>query len=58
MFETIEGTADCEKRPVICFLKARKVLPSDIHHQTFQVYGNNAMSDGMVRKWVRMFNEG
>jgi len=21
------------------------------------VYGNNAMSDGMVRKWVRMFNE-
>jgi len=23
-----------------------------------QVYGDNAMSDGMVRKWVRMFNEG
>jgi len=22
------------------------------------VYGNNAMSDGMVRKWVRIFNEG
>jgi len=22
------------------------------------VYGENAMSDGMVRKWVRMFNEG
>jgi len=22
------------------------------------VYGNNVMSDGMVRKWVRMFNEG
>ena len=22
------------------------------------VYGDNAMSDGMVRKWVRMFNEG
>jgi hypothetical protein len=22
------------------------------------VYGNNAMSDGMVRKWVQMFNEG
>jgi len=21
------------------------------------VYGDNAMSDGMVRKWVRMFNE-
>jgi len=22
------------------------------------VYGDNAMSDGMDRKWVRMFNEG
>jgi len=22
------------------------------------VYGDNAMSDGMVRKWVQIFNEG
>ena len=22
------------------------------------MYGDNGMSDGMVRKWVRMFNEG
>jgi len=34
------------------------VLPSEIHHQICQMYGDNAMSDGMVRKWVRMFNEG
>ena len=34
------------------------MLPSDTHHQICQVYGDNAMSDGMVRKWVRMFNEG
>jgi len=34
------------------------MLPSEIHHQIRQVYGDNAMSDGMVRKWVRMFNEG
>jgi len=34
------------------------VLPSEIHHHICQVYGDNAMSDGMVRKWVRMFNEG
>ena len=58
MSETTEGAADCEIRSVIRFLKARKVLPSEIHHQTFQVYGDNAMSDGMVRKLVRMFNEG
>jgi len=34
------------------------VLPSEIHYQICQVYGDNAMSDGMVRKWVWMFNEG
>ena len=34
------------------------MLPSEIHHQICQVYDDNAMSDGLVRKWVRMFNEG
>jgi len=58
MFKTVEGAADCEIRSVIRFLSARKVLPSDIHHQICQVYGDNAMSDSMVRKWVWMFNEG
>ena len=58
MFETSEGAADCKMRSVIRILKARNALPSEIHHQTFQVYGDNVMCDGMVRKWVRMFNEG
>jgi len=34
------------------------VLPSEIRRQICQVYGDNAMSNGIVRKWVRMFNEG
>jgi len=46
MFKTIEGAADCETRSVIRFVNARKVLPSEIHHQICQVYGDNAMSDG------------
>ena len=58
MFKTIEVAADCEIRSVIRFLNARNVLPSEIHRQICQVYGDNAMSDGMVRKWVRMFNVG
>ena len=58
MFKTIEGAADCEIRSVIRFLNCMDVLPSEIHHQTCQVYGDNAMSEDMVRKWVRMFNEG
>ena len=58
MFKTIEGAADCEIRSVIRFLNARDVLPGEIHHHICQVYGDNAMSDDMVKKWVRMFNEG
>jgi len=58
MFKTIEGAADCEIRSVIRFLNVKNVLPSQIHHQIYQVYGDNTMSVGMVRKWVRMFNEG
>jgi len=57
-FRTIEEAADCEIWSVIRFLNTRNVVPSEIHHQICQVYGDNAMSDGMVRKWVRMFNEG
>ena len=58
MFKTIEGATHREIRSAIRFLIARNVLSSEIHHQTCQAYGDNAMSDGMVRKWVRMFNEG
>ena len=58
MFKTIKGAADCEIRSVICFLNTRNVLPSEIHQQICQVYGDNAMSGGMVRKWIWMFNEG
>ena len=50
MFQTIEGAADCKIRSVIRVLNARSVLPSEIHHQICQMYGDDAMSDGMVRK--------
>ena len=34
------------------------MLQREIHIQICQEFGDIAMSDGMVRKWVRMFNEG
>jgi len=58
MFKMIERPADCEIRSVIRFFNAKNVKPADIHRQICEVYGVNAMSDGMVRKWVRKFNEG
>ena len=57
MFKTIKVATVCEIQSVIRFLNVRNVLPSEIHHEICQVYGENVMSDGMVRKWVRMFNE-
>ncbi|GBL75399.1 hypothetical protein AVEN_194591-1 [Araneus ventricosus] len=58
MCETISDPSDCEVRSVIRFLNAKKVKPAEIHRQLVESYGENVMTDGMVRKWVRQFNDG
>ncbi|GBN84957.1 hypothetical protein AVEN_48650-1 [Araneus ventricosus] len=58
MFKTIADPADCEVRSVIRFLNARKVKPAEIRRQLVEIYSENVMTDGMVRKWVRQFNDG
>ncbi|GBO29215.1 hypothetical protein AVEN_267996-1 [Araneus ventricosus] len=58
MFKTIADPADCEVRSVIRFLKANNVKPAEIHCQLVEIYGENVITDGMVRKWVRQFNDG
>ncbi|GBN09976.1 hypothetical protein AVEN_159697-1 [Araneus ventricosus] len=50
--------ADCEVRSVIRFLNAKNVKPDEIHRELVEIYGENVMTDGMVRKWVRQFNDG
>jgi transposase len=42
---------------IIRFLNARN-LKADIHRQLCEVYGEHAVSDSLVRRWVRHFNEG
>jgi transposase len=37
---------------------ATNVNPTDIDHQICELYVENSMSVGMVRKWVRKVNEG
>jgi transposase len=54
----IEHPANCEIWSVIRFLNARNMKLADIRRQICKVYGENAISDGMVKKWVRKFNEG
>jgi hypothetical protein len=58
MLKKIEKPAACEMRPVIRFLNAGDMKPADIHRQFCEVYKEYAMSDSMVRRWVRNFNEG
>ncbi|GBL92817.1 hypothetical protein AVEN_4527-1 [Araneus ventricosus] len=58
MFKTIADPVDCEVHSVIRFLNAKKVKPAEIHRQLVEIYGENVMTDGMVRKWVRQFNDG
>ena len=54
----IENAAACEIRSVIHFLNTKKVKSSEIYWQICKAFGKNAMSDSMVRRWVRQFNEG
>ncbi|GBN80751.1 hypothetical protein AVEN_143146-1 [Araneus ventricosus] len=58
MFNTIDRPASCEMRAFIKFLYARNVRSCEIYCQRSETYGQNAMSEGMVRTWVRMFKEG
>ena len=53
-----ENPVDCEICAVISFLSVKGIKSVDIHRQISEVYGENIMSDGMVRKWVRSFKDG
>jgi transposase len=43
---------------VIKFLNAKNIRPAEIYRRVCEFFGENAMSDGMVRRWCRMFSEG
>ncbi|GBM50646.1 hypothetical protein AVEN_86338-1 [Araneus ventricosus] len=58
MFKTITDPSDCEVRSVIRFLNANNVKQAEIHRQLVEIHGENVMTDGMVRKWVRQFSDG
>jgi hypothetical protein len=49
MFKKLEKPAACEMLSVICFLNARNMKLADIHHQLYEMYGEHAMSDSVVR---------
>ena len=58
MFKKIENPAACEMRSVTRFLNLKNMKPVETHCQLCDVYGKHAMSSLVVRRWVRLFNEG
>ena len=58
MFKKIENPATCEIRTVIRFLNAKNMTPAEILRPLCDVYGEHVMSSSVVRRWVRLFNEG
>jgi hypothetical protein len=52
MFQKIEKPTACEMRSVIHSVNARNIKPADIHRQLCEVYGEHAMSDSVVKRWV------
>lgn len=50
--------ASSEIRTIIRFLSARDEKAMEINRQISGMYGENAMSNGMVRKWVMAFKNG
>ncbi|GBN50514.1 hypothetical protein AVEN_15787-1 [Araneus ventricosus] len=58
MFKTIADPADCEVRSVIRDLNANNAKQAEINRQLVEIYDENVITDGMVRKWVRQFNDG
>lgn len=55
MFKTIDRPTSCV---IINFLNVRNVRPCDIYPQISESYRENALSEGMGQKWIRMFNKG
>jgi hypothetical protein len=58
MFRKLVKPAASDMRSVIRFLNPRSMKPADIHGQLCELYGEHAMNDSMVRRWVRYFSRG
>lgn len=56
MFKTFIYSAGCEIRAVIKFLNATNEKPEAIYRQVKDVYDENLMNGGLVKKWNGKFN--
>jgi hypothetical protein len=55
----IDNPTSCEILALIHFLHAKNMSAAEIHHELcVVVYGQNVMSEGTVRQYCRMFEDG
>jgi hypothetical protein len=58
MCPAIDNPASCEIHDVIHFLHPKNLSAVEIHHELCAIYGQNVMSEGIVRLCCRMFKYG
>jgi hypothetical protein len=58
MYPAIDNPASCEILAVIHFLQTKNTSATKIRHDLCAVYGQNVMSEGTVRQWCKVFNDG
>jgi hypothetical protein len=57
MCPAINNPASCEIHTVTSFCHTKNISTAEIYHELCVVYGQNAMSEGTVRQWCRMFKD-
>ncbi len=57
MAVSIDSPAKSEFWSAIRFLQAEGNSASEIHRRMIRVYGDNFMSDGVVREWCRKYKD-
>ncbi|GBO22728.1 hypothetical protein AVEN_102942-1 [Araneus ventricosus] len=57
MPQSIENPANFEIRFIIRFLNGKAVKVTEINRQISEMYVENIMGEGMVGKWIRVFND-
>jgi hypothetical protein len=58
MYPVIDNTTSCKIHAIIHFLRPKNMSAMKIRHEVYAVYGQNVMSEGTVRQWCRMFEDG
>jgi hypothetical protein len=57
MSPVIDNPASCELCSVISILHAKNMSAAETHCELCTVYGQNAVGEGTVGRWCRMFKD-